>query len=108
MIPLFIKPGVSLLGLHPQIVVAILSAMPIWERYGASDLTITSCTEGQHSRGSRHYIGYAVDLRTNTLPGGTQGGAAASCAQDLKTALTHEFDVVHEASHIHVEYDPER
>ncbi len=61
-----IKPGVALLGMRPEILLAVIAAEPIWYQMG-TDLTITSCTEGVHSKGSRHYSGLAIDLRTRGL-----------------------------------------
>lgn len=67
MIPLRLKSGVRVRVLTPQIVLAIGIALPLWEEHGAPELVITSCNEGKHRRNSEHWMGYAVDLRTNTL-----------------------------------------
>jgi len=63
---------------------------------------ITSTTDGQHMRGSLHYQGLAVDLRTRDLPLYVQK-CYYSC---LKSALLKLCDVVLESDHIHVEYSP--
>lgn len=98
-----IKPGVALLGMRPEILLAVIAAEPIWYQMG-TDLTITSCTEGVHSKGSRHYSGLAIDLRTR----GLSNEQAKRAAKLLADALGDNFDVVLEETHIHVEFDPER
>ncbi len=95
------KPGVSLLGMQPQMNCVFLSAEPIWYSQGA-DLVVTSVTDGAHSRGSRHYIGCAVDLRKHDLRD------PEAAAKRLGEALGDQYDVVLESTHIHVEWDPER
>jgi len=59
---------------------------------------ITSGRDREHSPGSWHYYGMAVDFQTKDL-GGSQ---IQEITRRLKQALP-EFDVVQEATHIHVE-----
>lgn len=66
------------------------------------DPVITSGTDGQHMAGSLHYVGLAVDLRTNNLT----SGKAQEILTALKTAVGVDYDVVLERDHIHLEYDP--
>ena len=63
---------------------------------------ITSTTDGRHMRGSKHYKGLAVDLRTRDLPLDVQ----KSYYFCLNYALRKLCDVVFESDHIHVEYSP--
>lgn len=94
-----IKDGVSIRGLQPQMVLAAVIAEPILNKYD-QECVITSGTDGTHSKGSRHYVGLAIDVRTWTLSNKQQ------CVKDLQDALSGEFDVVLESDHIHIEYDP--
>jgi len=59
------------------------------------DLFVTSLREGNHSKGSLHYIGLAFDIRPGNV------------STDLiRIALGSHWDVVNEGNHIHCEYDP--
>lgn len=64
------------------------------------DFVVTSTYEGTHAPGSLHYANLAVDIRPVTFKG------AAISVEDLRDILGHDYDVVEEASHIHIEYDP--
>ena len=99
-----LKPGVRLLGIRPELVVAIIVARDIWSKHNAP-FVITSCVDGTHTRASKHYTGCAVDLRTHGLTN------PAGAVRDLQTALGLDFDVIHEGpgtpqEHIHLEWDP--
>lgn len=95
-----LKPGVRLLGLRPEMTVALLAAHTV---YGDRELVITSVVDSKHSRGSLHYKGLAIDLRTRNL----DNRAEAQLIRDaLAEALGDEFDVVLERNHLHIEYDP--
>ena len=89
-----------MLGIQPEILVALFAAAPIWRRHG-QELVVTSGTDGEHSEGSLHYSGLAVDLRTRYF-GADQ---VYEVYEDLKKALAGEYDVVLEPSHIHLEFD---
>jgi hypothetical protein len=69
-----------------------------YRTFGAPECTITSGTEGRHSRKSLHYKGLAIDIR----------GGSQSLADYLQVNLGGDYDVVFEIDHIHVEYDPAR
>lgn len=100
-----IKPGVTILGLVPQMTIAIMAADAIFERYGV-DCVITSGNDGKHSAKSKHYAGMAVDLRINNLPNPEADGKAI--AAELNEALGVDFDVIFEVDHIHCEFEPRR
>lgn len=63
---------------------------------------ITSTTDGKHMRGSKHYKGLAVDLRTRDLP----DDVVKRYGFALSFALRKLCDVLIESDHIHVEYSP--
>ncbi|NRA31000.1 MAG: hypothetical protein HRU11_12165 [Parvularculaceae bacterium] len=100
-----IKDGVDLSGLHISMIRALPFVMETFDRAGFETI-ITSGLDGQHSVGSLHYKGRALDFRTRHLPGGSTGQAAKDMAHEIRSCLIDDYDVVHESTHIHVEYDP--
>lgn len=77
----------------------------VFSRHGYA-ATITSGLEGDHRAGSKHDTGDALDFRTRDLPGGSTGLEAQLLAAEIAGELGAAYDVVLEASHLHVEYDP--
>lgn len=98
---LTIKPGVRLHGIRPEMVIAAMVAEGIFGLKNRT-CTITGCIDGRHSRGSLHYLGLAIDLRTRDLP----SGEPYEIVNLLKSALGEDFDVVMESDHIHIEFQP--
>ena len=99
------KPGVKLGGLQPEMALAALVIETTMRDYGA--VVITSACDGEHSDGSLHYKGRALDFRSQHL--------APHHKDIVFKALRHnlgaEFDVLledraGENEHFHVEYDP--
>lgn len=95
-----LKQGVSLLGLTPQSCVGILVAYSIFREEGY-DAVVTSGSEGSHKAKSKHYIGNAFDLRIGMVDADKRPPLVAKLAAALPG-----FDVILEADHIHVEWDP--
>jgi hypothetical protein len=94
-----IKPGVQLQGIQPGLVVGLMVADGIY--LGAGEvLTITSGTDGIHSRQSKHYLGYAADIRTRDLNHHTEAEMQAA----LVAGLGDEFIVILESDHIHIHF----
>ena len=109
-----LKPGVSLKGAQPELVIGLIAAASVYEGMdngmGKYPCVVTSITDGKHSEGSLHYKGLAADLRTRVF--GTHE-AMEDCVELLQVALNGEpnnfvgeWDVVLERDHIHMEYDP--
>jgi len=97
-----IKPGVDLRGIQPQMSVAYtIAAIVFWEQAGSA-CWITSATDSIHGMNSLHPKGLALDLRTKHL----RAEQVHPVFMALKTALGEQFDVVLEADHIHIEFDP--
>lgn len=96
-----IKRGVSIAGIQPETVVALLVAEGVFGHHKAT-LTVTSCTDSKHGRASLHYVGFAIDLRTRDIPQGVVG----DIAEDLRNFLGDQYDVVREDTHLHVEFQP--
>lgn len=88
--------------LKPQTVLAIVMADQVYMEHGVMEMWLTSVDDKVHSRGSKHYTGYAIDIRVhNIIPSKRQ-----IIPKVLKARLSPGFDVLDEGDHIHVEYDP--
>ena len=93
-----IKEGVRVHGLRGEMVIALVIADQLyWEK--DEELVVTSAMEGEHMRGSLHYVGLAADLR---LPETN----SHSLRGELAARLGSDYDVVLEPEHIHVEFQP--
>jgi hypothetical protein len=99
-----VKEGVNLCGLKPEMVPAMLACYDVLGGVPGDGFTVTSAVDGKHSKGSRHYVGLAFDVRTRHIVQSARGGYA----RDIAARLTTQYDVVLESDHIHIEYDPER
>jgi len=95
---MLLKMGVSVRRLRRRIRRALPAVEGIFREFGY-EAVLTSTDEGNHSPGSLHYAGLAVDVR---LPPDNEMAIVAK----LKVKLGHDYDVVHESNHIHIEYDP--
>lgn len=102
---LTLKSGVSLNGCRIEILRTIPDIMLIFHQHGVAPV-VTSGTDGTHSPRSLHYEGLALDWRTRDLPGGPMGKTAEIVRDLIADRLGAAYDVVQEATHIHVEYDP--
>jgi hypothetical protein len=94
-----IKEGASLNGLNVAMRPALLEWEKICSAYGV-ECVVTAGTDGEHSAGSMHYYGYAVDLRTRDMTDIQKQTARTNMAAKLGLA----FDVVLHKTHLHVEY----
>ena len=93
-----IKHGVRI-AREWAIPVALLASAKAYADAG-KPMTLTSGIEGRHSRGSKHYCGHAIDLRTRHLDD------PIAVTNQIKAALGADYDVVLESDHLHIEYDP--
>jgi hypothetical protein len=100
---LFIKPGVRITGLRPEILLAAFAAECVYREAGHG-LTITACVDGKHTTGSLHYAGAAIDLRTRDL---SQADVEKVRVQ-IKECLGADFDVLLEVDHLHIEFQPKQ
>jgi hypothetical protein len=117
-----LKAGVSLAGLAPEMLIADAVVAAVFEELGALELVITSVGDGQHGARSLHTIDpvriKAIDYRRWTLqitvegedtPAGrtlTIDDRAPEAARRIAHRLRDQFDVILEATHLHVEFDP--
>lgn len=97
-----IKDGVLLAGLQPSMRKALKEADRIWQQFG-EELVITSALDGEHSAGSLHYYGYALDFRTRYF----SDYEKARVFEHLCNSIGKTYTVVHHQTHIHVQYNGE-
>jgi len=95
-----IKQGVKLIGLQPQIVLAYTLIRPIFESYG-TEAVITSISDSKHSKTSRHYIGYGMDIRTREL----DETDIPKVLEEIKRLLGNEFYIAFETNHFHIQWN---
>ncbi len=91
--PLQIKAGVT-----PQNLVLAAAAANVATEMGVT-VTITSGTDGRHMQGSKHYSGNALDFRL-------LGTRTTEFIDRMRAHLRAGYDVVLEADHVHIEFDP--
>ena len=95
-----IKQGVIMAGIKLPMRKALKSANTIWQALG-QELVVTAALDGEHSAGSLHYYGYAIDFRTRYFTDDEKYSAAVQ----LRKELGKGYDVVVHKTHMHVEYD---
>lgn len=95
------KAGVVVDGVQPETLQAIAVAHHVLAGMDYA-CTITSVMDGRHMQKSKHYQGHAFDLRRRHIPEADVPAVAAR----LRQALGRDFDVVVEATHFHIEFDP--
>lgn len=93
--------GARIRNLRGEVLFAVYVADEVFSVHGVEAI-ITSGTDGKHSRGSLHYSGGAVDLRSRDF----QPGDAVKAVKELKSRLGPDFDIILERNHIHMEYQP--
>lgn len=101
---LSLKAGVSLYGIKPEMMVAVIVVNDIMADEGY-ETVLTSVTDGTHGKGSYHPLGYAFDVRTTGVGVMMSGAKAYLVAKRIREALGSDFDVVVEDDHMHIEYD---
>lgn len=97
-----LKAGVRILGVRPETVIGMHICDGVFLDRVKDDITITSVTDGQHSRGSLHYTGCAFDVRI----WGIDQPMLDALKPAMQKALGDDFDVVLEKDHFHIEFQP--
>ncbi|MCP3683884.1 MAG: hypothetical protein GY861_14470 [bacterium] len=96
-----IKSGVKIAGIRPEMVYALMIADRIYQEYGL-ECVLTSCMEGKHRRGSLHYVGLAIDLRSRDM----SDTVKIEVINKLQKKLGENFDVVKSKYCLHLEFNP--
>ena len=95
---MLIKAGVDISRLRPEIRKKLTGISTLMWQIDKQELTITSTYEGTHSEGSLHYANLAIDIRYTFKN--------LVFFTEIQQWLGANYDVIREASHIHIEYDP--
>jgi hypothetical protein len=95
-----IKKGVIMSGLQLPMRKALIEANHVYNFHN-QELVITSAIDGEHSAGSYHYYGYAVDLRTRYFT----DNEALDVAKKIREKLGNDYTVLFETNHIHIQYN---
>ena len=97
--------NVSLVGLCPQISLAVCLIAHLWG--DDEDFVITSANDSNHSRTSLHWDGKAIDIRSKNLTGKRK----LEVLRDVRRSLGADFDFILEGTgtpneHFHLEWQP--
>jgi hypothetical protein len=95
--------SVRFVGIQPGILKAFARIEEVYQHFG-EEAVITSLNDGNHMKGSFHYKGLAIDLRTRYFDYPT----IEMVMIELKLKLGDEYDIIFETNHIHIEYDPKK
>jgi len=98
-----LKKGVSTTNVQPELLIGLMVADSVYLLY-QTPCVVTSLNDSKHSFNSLHYAGCAADILINNLP----MGKAEEVAECIRVGLGHnpDYDVVLEADHIHLEWQP--
>lgn len=102
---------VRIWNLNPALLRKLWELDDAWLAETGFELTITSGADATHGRGSLHYVGCAVDIRTwrdpaNWRSGQHAGGQRKELLKHVQQTMGRGFDVVDEGDHFHIEYQP--
>jgi hypothetical protein len=103
---LLIKPGVDIRGIGTEVSFGLRILEAVLWKHGA-DCMITTCRDGQHMEGSKHYIGDAVDVRLASR-WVTTSNVDIVVLNEARVNLGDQFDLVLEENHFHLEFDPKK
>ena len=95
------KPGVVFINMDSGITNIIDLLDTIHFQIVQRPTIITSARDGSHNPNSKHYIGKAIDIRTNDL----SIWHINQLFQNISTALGPSYVVLNEPTHIHIQYN---
>lgn len=94
-----LKQGVECKTLSMKCFEGMFATAKLLKAYGY-DMVVTSITDGIHLPHSKHYTGDAFDIRSRDMSN------PVKMVSIIKDCLGHDYDVIFERDHIHIEYDP--
>lgn len=97
------KDGVSVNGIKKETITLIGILNCYFYIFINKPFVITSCTDGKHMKGSKHYSGYAIDIRSRHL----DNLEIVKLVNWFEINHGLKYDMVVEKDHIHIEYDPQ-
>lgn len=91
-------------NIKPETVFAITLTNSIMQKlFPDLNLVITSITDShEEDADSLHNYGYAFDMRIRDIP----PMYLETVLEEMRRALSDEYTIILEATHIHVEFDP--
>jgi len=100
-----LKHGASLENVSWRMFYVAVVMDDIFKKRG-QEAVITSGADGKHSRASKHYAKNNFSGMVEALDFRTWHVKAEEVAQEARDKLGPDYDVVVEATHLHIEYDP--
>lgn len=101
------RVGVGVKGLSVPMTKALRPINKVWKEVVGEHAIITSTYGSVHSDGSLHYRGDAVDFALKYANDRSyHHEVSTELVRRLRKELGDEFDIVFEADHLHIEYDP--
>lgn len=102
------KQGVRAHGVDGTLWHALWVAHEAFLEIGMRELVVTALRNGAHRTASLHYVGFAADIRSKSIP---TAALKQSVLVRIQDALGQEYDVVledvsTENEHIHIEFQP--
>ena len=101
---ILLKAGVDVRGIGPEVMLGAVILSGVFWKHGIPTV-ITSCRDGKHKDKSLHYIGDAVDIRLPSRFNST-ANIDLKLLGEAREALGEQYDLVMEADHLHLEFDP--
>ena len=103
---IYFKENVYADGISQEILEAINVAHDVFNSIGLPNIVITSLSDGQHLKNSKHYDNpcNAVDIRGRHLT----IEIATRILEKIKEELGQDYDCIYhgKSPHFHIEYDP--
>lgn len=101
----------NLWDLHPRLLRVLWELDGPWRELTGEELTLYSGRDSKHGRGSLHYLGCAVDIRTwsdprNARSGQMSGKRRAAALSLVRNLAGDAFDALDERTHFHLEFHP--
>ncbi len=90
---------IRITGMRGELMLAMIIANEVYTAHD-KEFVITSILDGKHSETSLHYTGCAFDCRIYNEDFNN------NIVERIKNKLNRHYDVVLEANHLHIEFQP--